>query len=148
MSITTIIEVFIGLLAALGGFEFIKYILNRKSEKRKAQAQADIIEREADRANVELTDSKYQNLIDELQEEILSLREQNKECQDRMKDKSDVINSLQLRLTELVKDYQSQMEEKEEKITSLLGQINDLTSEIIGLTFFKCVKVCQEREPS
>ena len=44
MEVHTIIESCCGVLTALGGWEFVKWLLNRKSNERIAQANAEKIE--------------------------------------------------------------------------------------------------------
>lgn len=148
MSITTIIEVFIGLLSALGSWEFVKYFLNRKSEKRKASAEASIVEREADKASVELTDSKYQSLLNEYQEEIVNLRQQLDFAVQHQKTRSEMIEELQQKMTDLVSVHQQQLVEKQSKIEELMATINTLTSKVTALTLLRCKDLtCAHRRP-
>lgn len=44
MEINSIIETIAAVVAALGGWEFIKYLMNRKTNKRKEEAEADSVE--------------------------------------------------------------------------------------------------------
>lgn len=44
MEITTIVEIITAVIAALGGWEAIKYFINRKTNKRIEEAEADSVE--------------------------------------------------------------------------------------------------------
>lgn len=66
---TTFISAAIGLLTALGGWEFIKHMLNRKSNNRIAEANAFKVEREA-----LIEDYKrVQGEVDKLKEQVAKL---------------------------------------------------------------------------
>ena len=76
--VTTFLSAAGGLLAALGGWEFIKYMLNRKSNSRIAEANAFKVEREAlvedyKRVQSEVDDLKEQ--VKKLYKEIDALKE-------------------------------------------------------------------------
>ena len=44
MDIATIVEIITAVIAALGGWEAIRYFINRKTNKRKEEAEADSVE--------------------------------------------------------------------------------------------------------
>ena len=67
-----------GLVAALGGWEFVKYMLNRKSNSRMAEANAFRIEREAlieDYKRVQSEVDKLKEQVSKLYKEIDGLKE-------------------------------------------------------------------------
>ena len=66
---TTFISAAIGLLTALGGWEFIKYMLNRRANSRVAEANAFKIEREALVEDYK----RVQEEVDELKKQVAKL---------------------------------------------------------------------------
>lgn len=93
---TTFISAAIGLLTALGGWEFIKYMLNRKSNSRLAEANAFDVERKAliedyKRVQAEVDELKKQvaklyREIDELKEDRLNLMQEKNELKLALKE--------------------------------------------------------------
>lgn len=69
-SIETYLTAFGGLLTALGGWEFIRYLINRSTEKRKAEAEADNVELETMRKHYDWTIQSYENRIEALTEKL------------------------------------------------------------------------------
>ena len=84
---TGIIETLLTVITALGGFEAIKYFLNRKTNKRKAEAEADSAEFNALRAYNEFLqrqlsdkEERFTNQTDRLrtiQDEYFDLMKKN-----------------------------------------------------------------------
>lgn len=89
--ITIILSFFASLLTALGGWEMIKYLLNREPNTRKAEAEADKAEAEADNSEFSI-----------LKETILFLQSQLKEKEERFADQTDRLRSSQERETDLI----------------------------------------------
>lgn len=119
----------------------IKYLLNRRANKKKENA-------EADKELVSLQDSRYSEILQSYKDEVINLKEQVELCQERMKDKSLLIQELEEKMTSLVENHQQLVESKNSQIESLMRQINDLTSSVTGLTLLRCVKTeCPVREP-
>ena len=78
--INTFLSVAGGLVTALGGWEFVKYLLNRKSNSRIAEANAGI--KEIEREERELGVMKQ--LVESLQKRIEQQDEKIKELNDRL----------------------------------------------------------------
>jgi len=69
-----------GVVVALGGWEFIKYFMNRKTNKRKAEAEADNSELETLRKQYDWLNEKYVALnerLDSLYKEFHALEDRN-----------------------------------------------------------------------
>lgn len=62
------------IIATLGGWETIKYFLNRKTNKRKAEAEADSVEFTVLRQSVEFLQVQLQNKEKRFAEEIEAVR--------------------------------------------------------------------------
>lgn len=102
MEFTNILEIFSALIAALGGWEFVKYLMNRKANNRIADAQADSAEFGTLRETVEFLQNQFRNMVEQDAEKERRFVEQTKrlrETQDRelalMKDKAQLELELQ-----------------------------------------------------
>lgn len=87
MDMTTIVASFGGVLTALGGWEFVKWLLNRKSNERIAAANAE---------NIEL-----KNEVDEfhfLRERLVFKEQEMMEKEKRFVEQTDVVRDLQRKL--------------------------------------------------
>lgn len=73
------------ILTALGGWEFVKYLINRKSNKRISEAEADSAE------------------FHVLKEHIEFLQEQNKQKEERFADQTQLVRNLNNEVLELTK---------------------------------------------
>lgn len=80
-----IIETLVTILTALGGWEFVKYLINRKSNKRISEAEADSAE------------------FHVLKEHIEFLQEQNKQKEERFADQTQLVRNLNNEVLELTK---------------------------------------------
>lgn len=83
MSWETLATTIIGFLSAMGGWEGVKYLINRKSNKRINESEADKKEIEADSDEFHL----YKERIEELRQSNAELNKQNyaliKACEDK-----------------------------------------------------------------
>jgi hypothetical protein len=79
-------EIIISIIGALGGWETIRYLLNRKSNQRTAVAEADL--------------SQFRTL----QETILFLQTQLKEKEERFAEQTNIVRKLNLDIIDLLKD--------------------------------------------
>lgn len=100
MEILTIVATVIG---ALGGWECIKYLINRKTNKRKEEAEADGAEFGVLRETVEFLQTQLKNMVEQDAEKERRFVEQTKrlrETQDRehelMKEKARIELELQM----------------------------------------------------
>ncbi len=98
MNWENLITTIVGLLGALGGWEAVKYLINRKSNKRISESEADKREIEADAAKFHL----YEERIEELRTTNAELNKQNlgliKACESKeeiIADKTTQIRKLQ-----------------------------------------------------
>lgn len=80
------IEIILSIIGALGGWEAIKYLLNRKSNQRTAMAEADL--------------SQFHTL----QETIQFLQSQLKEKEERFAEQTNIVRKLNLDIIDLLKD--------------------------------------------
>ena len=80
-----IIETLVTILTALGGWEFVKYLINRKSNARISEAEADSAE------------------FHVLKEHIEFLQEQNKQKEERFADQTQLVRNLNNEVLELTK---------------------------------------------
>ena len=148
MTFINILEVLGTLIVALGGFEGIKFLLNKRAEKKKAQAEADKADHEAQDAKYSGVNDEYQRIIESLHTEIDELKEQLSFAQEHMKGKSEMIEKLQHKMMEQVQESQEQIVIKQAKIEELMQDINNLTSSNTALSMVRCEKLkCVDREP-
>jgi flagellar motility protein MotE (MotC chaperone) len=100
-----IITIIISVLGAVGGWEAIKYFLNRRSEKKKAEAEAESAGTAATKevqdvyqqlnADVKADREEQRTYIGELQEDRRHLREEREELRQRIDDTEEKVRSLQ-----------------------------------------------------
>lgn len=94
----TAITLFISIVTALGGFEAIKYFINRKSERRKSDAEAakevqDVYQQMI--ADVKGDREEQRAYIEELKDSRKHLREECEELRQRIDDTDKVVRELQ-----------------------------------------------------
>lgn len=84
MDYTGIFEITASMVAAIGGWEFVKYMLNLRTNKRKEQAEADKAQSEAKSAD-----------FDVLRETTEFLQQQLKEKEERFASQTDRLRKVQ-----------------------------------------------------
>ena len=94
----TAITLFISIVTALGGFEAIKYFINRKSERRKSDAEAakevqDVYQQMIE--DVKGDREEQRAYIEELKDSRKHLREECEELRQRIDDTDKVVRELQ-----------------------------------------------------
>ena len=94
----TAITLFISIVTALGGFEAIKYFINRQSERRKSDAEAakevqDVYQQMI--ADVKGDREEQRAYIEELKDSRKHLREECEELRQRIDDTDKVVRELQ-----------------------------------------------------
>lgn len=97
MNWENLITTIVGLLGALGGWEGIKYLINRKSNKRISESEADKRETEADAAKFHLYDER----IEELRLANAELNKQNLELLKAGSRKDDIIEDQKNKIRQL-----------------------------------------------
>lgn len=103
--IETAITLFVSVLTALGGFEAIKYLLNRKAEKKKTEAEAESAGTAATKevqdvyqqliADVRSDREEQRAYITELTESRKHLRDECEELRQRIDDTEKIVRDLQ-----------------------------------------------------
>ena len=93
-----IVSIIISVLTAIGGWEAIRYLINRKAEKRKSEAEADMTVQ--DMYQQMLTDVKadrdeQRQYISELKEDRRHLREEREELRQRIDHTEEKVRELQ-----------------------------------------------------
>ena len=86
---------FAAVLTALGGWEAIKYLINRKSNSRKAEAEADSVEFTVLRQTVEFLQTQLQEKEERFAQQTELVRKLNAEVLELTKDKGKVELELQ-----------------------------------------------------
>ena len=81
MDYTSIVEITASMGAAIGGWEFIKYMLNIRTNKRKERSEADKAKAEADKAEAEANSADFSVL----RETVEFLQQQLKDKEERFK---------------------------------------------------------------
>lgn len=128
-------------MTALGGLELVKLLIHKKAEAKKANAEAVIVENEAE-------DSKYTGIIQGYETLLAQDSTHIQYYKQLVKDEIEKVTELQNAHNEHLSTLQAIIEEKNAKIMELMNQINDLTSENTSLTFLKCTKLhCGDRIP-
>lgn len=97
MNWETLLSSMVGLLTALGGWEAVKYFMNRKSNMRICEAEADKMETEADAIKFRL----YEDRIKELRQANVEINEQNIELIKAGARKDDIIEDKTAKIREL-----------------------------------------------
>ena len=123
MDYTSILEVSASMGAAIGGWEFIKCMLNIRTNKRKERSEADKAKAEADKAEAEANSADFSVL----RETVEFLQQQLKDKEERFANQTDRLRKVQDDYFELLKtDAQKDLE----------------------LQRFRCVRPkCAQREP-
>ena len=80
-----IVETLVAILTAMGGWELVKYLINRKSNARISEAEADAAE------------------FHVLKEHIESLQAQNQQTEERFADQTQLVRNLNNEVLELTK---------------------------------------------
>lgn len=88
MEAVSVIEIIVGVVGTMGGWEAIKYLLNRKTNKRKEEAEADGVE------------------FGVLRDSMEFLQNQLKEKEERFVNQTDRLRNLQDDYFELLKEKQ------------------------------------------
>ena len=86
---------FAAVLTALGGWEAIKYLINRKSNSRKAEAEADSVEFNVLRQTVEFLQTQLQEKEERFAQQTELVRKLNAEVLELTKEKGKVELELQ-----------------------------------------------------
>lgn len=130
------LSVILSILGSLGGWEFIKYLLNRKSNRRIAEASAKSAEasaKSADTEAVEKLSKLYEGRIDELHESLSAANSALSTAngtiandQKRMGEMNNTIDKLQDRIHDLT----SKLWKAEQARNEQADQIIKLTSEV------------------
>ena len=99
------ITIIISVLTAVGGFEAIRYFMNRNAEKRKANAEAGAAEMDATKevqdvyqqliADVKADREEQRTYISELKEDRMHLRQERDELRDRIDATDEKVRELQ-----------------------------------------------------
>ena len=123
MDYSSILEISASMGAVIGGWEFIKYMLNIRTNKRKEKSEADKAKAEADKAEAEANSADFSVL----RETVEFLQQQLKEKEERFANQTDRLRKVQDDYFELLKaDAQKDLE----------------------LQRFRCVRPkCAQREP-
>lgn len=92
------ISIILSILTALGGWEAIKYFINRKSEKRKSDAEAakevqDVYQEMI--ADVKADRQEQKTFIEELKDDRRHLREEREELRQRIDETEEKVRNLQ-----------------------------------------------------
>ena len=100
-----IIEIFISIVTAIGGWEAIKYLINRHAEKRKSEAEAETAEMAAAKelqdvyqqliADVKSDRDEQRQYINELKDDRKQLRKERDELCDRIDKTDETVRQLQ-----------------------------------------------------
>ena len=93
--IQSLAATFAAVLASLGGFEFIKYMANRDTNSRKAEAEADSVEFAVLRQTVELLQTQLQEKEERFAQQTEIVRSLNAEVLELTKEKGRVELELQ-----------------------------------------------------
>lgn len=140
MNWENLLTTIVGLLGALGGWEGIKYIINRKSNKRINDSEADKKEIEADAAKFHL----YEERIEELRAANAELNKQNyeliKACEEKEK---------------IIADKTSEIRRLNELRVADIKRIGELEKEVQYYEGWKCFREygrgkenCTRRKPA
>ena len=98
MTLETIVGIIISIVTAIGGWEAIKYLINRKSEKRKSEAEADsaatsVIKQMQEAYQVFISDAK--GAIEDDHKYISALKEERNELRKRIDETDEKVRDLQ-----------------------------------------------------
>lgn len=131
-------ETIVALLSALGGWEAIKYvvtsIVNRKSNKRINEAEADSKEAEADSKEATADGDEFHVL----REMIEFLQAQLKEKEERFAEQTSLLRKLNAEIVQVTDNKNDEILKKVEEIGALKLEIQK----------YKCVvPKCQNRQP-
>ena len=95
MDITTMIETAAGAITALGGWETIKYLVNRKANGRKAEAEADSVEFTVLKDTTEFLQQQLKEKEQRFSEQTDMVRKLNAEVLDLTREKARIDLELQ-----------------------------------------------------
>jgi flagellar motility protein MotE (MotC chaperone) len=95
MEIYTLINTVVGAAAALGGWEAVKYLINRKTNGRKAEAEADSVEFSVLKDTTEFLQNQLKDKEQRFAEQTERVRSLNQEVLDLTKEKGQLELDLQ-----------------------------------------------------
>ena len=105
MSIISMIEIALSILTTIGGWEAIRYVLNRKAERRKSEAEAGSAETAATKevqdvyqqliSDVKADRDEQRQYISELNNDRRQLREERDELRERIDRTDETVRQLQ-----------------------------------------------------
>lgn len=95
MEIYTLINTVVGAATALGGWEMVKYLINRKTNGRKAEAEADSVEFSVLKDTTEFLQNQLKDKEQRFAEQTERVRSLNQEVLDLTKEKGQLELDLQ-----------------------------------------------------
>lgn len=135
---------FTTLLVALGGFEFVKFLVNRKAHKKQAQAEADKTEEEVHSAFVDTVGDQYkflQEMIQGLQKQNNNLMEENESMRKEMSALKDKVNAFENGVRDVARDFNSYHKETKRVIALMTSRKN------VAEMHYCSVEKCASRRP-
>ena len=90
-----VIEIVVSVITALGGWEMIKYVMNRKTNRRKEEAEADNVEVNAFREAMDVWEAQLKDQERRFAEQTDLVRKQNLDILQLNKDKAQLELELQ-----------------------------------------------------
>ena len=145
------IEILVTIFGALGGIETVKWLMNRKSNKALAAAQADLAAAQADMEEWHLYKEQLQQdqqTIDTLNKRVAELLAMNKEKEDRFVDQTKRLRETQARemdANEALIRAKSELAEANAKLATAEKRIGELNLRLLN---HECIKLrCTDREP-
>ncbi len=139
MNWENLLTTIVGLLGVLGGWEAVKYLLNRKSNKRISESEADKREIEADAAKFHL----YEERIEELRTTNAELNKQNLELIKTGAKKDEIIEA-----------KNAEIQKSQEKEVAGIKKIAELEKQVLFYKNWHCQREygrgkneCTRRKP-
>lgn len=142
-----------------GAWELYKNITNRKSVSKQMRAEAKKAQAEADQAAADAIDDKHDAIednlhraIERMEAELISRKEEKDMLETHLKQKSEMINDMQLKHDEqmlaITADKDARIRELTEEIEKKNNLINKLSSKVSALTILRCnTTSCPNRLP-
>ena len=140
-SITTII---ISVLTAVGGWEAIRYIINRRAEKRKADAEADSAEMGTVKNMQDVYDKMFEQVNRHIEDaagkvdEMRAERDQYKKERDAIRDR---FEKMEETLHNMRTEYQTEKNDTDRKIAQLGRKVEAMRPFMCGILG------CKRRKP-
>lgn len=129
-----------GLLATLGGWEGIKYLLNRKANSRCADANAEKAEVEVDKAEVEVERSKwdlFERMLEGLQDGLIR-KDEVISAKDRIIEEKD----------RLFNEQTNRLRNTQDELNNTLKELVEIKAKYIYADTWRCeIGVCKKRKP-